>query len=204
MKELTSRQSEVLTSIHHYVEQHGFPPTIAELTTILGIRSANAVRDHLRTLARKGVIELTPAASRGIRLLTPQNDASTRLPIVGRVAAGSPILAEQHIEAHHQIDSTLFKPRADYLLRVHGTSMQNIGILDGDLLAVHQTEQAENGQIVVARIDNEVTVKRFKRTDYLVHLLPENNDFDPIEVDLRHEQLTIEGLGVGVVRREMN
>lgn len=204
MENLTSRQSEVLASIRDYIERHGFPPTIAELTSVLGIRSPNAVRDHLRTLARKEVIELTPATSRGIRLLTPQNDAATHLPIVGRVAAGSPILAEQHIEAHHQIDATLFKPRADYLLRVHGTSMQNAGILDGDLLAVHQTKQAENRQIVVARIDNEVTVKRFKRTDHLVHLLPENNDFDPIEVDLRHEQLTIEGLGVGVVRREMN
>ena len=204
MKELTSRQSEVLTSINHYIEQHGFPPTIAELTTLLGIRSPNGVRDHLHALARKGVIELTPAASRGIRLLNSQSDAPTRLPIVGRVAAGSPILAEQHIETHHQIDTTLFKPRAHYLLRVHGTSMQNAGILDDDLLAVHQTKQAENGQIVVARIDNEVTVKRFKRVDYLVHLLPENENFDPIEIDLRHEQLAIEGLGVGVVRREIN
>ena len=204
MESLTSRQSEVLTSIRDYIERHGFPPTIAELTTLLGIRSPNAVRDHLRTLARKGVIALTPAASRGIRLLTAPNNASIDLPIVGRVAAGSPILAEQHIEAHHQIDATLFQPRANYLLRVHGTSMQNAGILDGDLLAVHQTQQAENGQIIVARIDNEVTVKRFKRTDYLVHLLPENDDFDPIEIDLRREQLTIEGLGVGVVRSQIN
>lgn len=204
MENLTSRQSEVLASIRNYIERHGFPPTIAELTTLLGIRSPNAVRDHLRTLARKGVIALTPAASRGIRLLTAPNNASADLPIVGRVAAGSPILAEQHIEAHHQIDATLFQPRANYLLRVHGTSMQNAGILDGDLLAVHQTQQAENGQIIVARIDNEVTVKRFKRTDYLVHLLPENDDFDPIEIDLRHEQLTIEGLGVGVVRSQIN
>lgn len=205
MKALTSRQTEVLTSIRDYIDQHGFPPTIAELTALLGIRSPNAVRDHLRTLARKGVIELTPAASRGIRLLTAEeNNASTRLPIVGRVAAGSPILAAQHIETHYQIDTALFKPRADFLLRVHGTSMQNAGILDGDLLAVHQTEHAENGQIIVARIDDEVTVKRFKRTNYLVRLLPENDDFDPIEVDLRHEQLAVEGTAVGVVRPEIH
>ena len=201
MKLLTSRQSEVLTSIRDYIEQYGFPPTIAELTTLLGIRSPNAVRDHLRALARKGVIELTPAASRGIRLLTTEkNAASARLPIVGRVAAGSPILASQHIEMHYQIDTTVFKPHADYLLRVHGTSMQNAGILDGDLLAVHQTEQAENGQIVVARIEDEVTVKRFKRKNHQVQLLPENDDFEPIEVDLRHQQLTIEGTAVGVIR----
>lgn len=200
MENLTSRQSEVLASIRDYIERHGFPPTIAELTTLLGIRSPNAARDHLRTLARKGVIALTPAASRGIRLLTVPNNASTDLPIVGRVAAGSPILAAQHIEAHHQIDASLFKPRANYLLRVHGTSMQNAGILDGDLLAVHQTQQAENGQIVVARIDDEVTVKRFKRTNHQVQLLPENDAFDPIEIDLRHEQLTIEGTAVGIIR----
>ena len=201
MKPLTSRQSEVLASIRDYIEQYGFPPTIAELTTLLGIRSPNAVRDHLRTLARKGVIELTPAASRGIRLLAiEKNTASARLPIVGRVAAGSPILASQHIETHYQIDTTLFRPHADYLLRVHGTSMQNAGILDGDLLAVHQTEQVENGQIVVARIDDEVTVKRFKRANHQVQLLPENDDFEPIEIDLRRQQLVIEGTAVGVIR----
>ena len=201
MKTLTIRQSEVLACIREYIEQHGFPPTIAELGDLLGIRSPNAVRDHLRTLARKGAIELTPAASRGIHLLAAaNNETSRRLPIVGRVAAGSPILASQHIESHYQVDATFFRPLPDYLLRVHGVSMQNAGILDNDLLLVHQTEQAENGQIIVARIDDEVTVKRFKRTDYLVHLLPENDDFDPIEVDLRHEQLTVEGLCVGVIR----
>ncbi len=205
MKPLTSRQSEVLASIRNYIEQYGFPPTIAELTTLLGIRSPNAVRDHLRTLARKGVLELTPAASRGIRLLTTEKSAdTTRLPIVGRVAAGSPVLASQHIEMHYRIDTSLFRPRADYLLRVHGTSMQNAGILDGDLLAVHQTAHAENGQIIVARIDDEVTVKRFKRTNHQVQLLPENDDFEPMEIDLHYQQLVIEGLCVGVVRPEIN
>ena len=203
MQRLTARQTEVLANIRNHVETHGFPPTIAELATTLGINSPNAVRDHLRALARKGVIELTPAASRGIRLCSsPSQDlASLSLPVVGRVAAGSPILAEQHIETHHQIDATLFKPRADYLLQVRGNSMQNAGILDGDLLVVHKTVQVKNGQIVVARIDDEVTVKRFKQTTHIVHLLPENDDFSPIRIDLRHEQLTIEGLGVGVIRK---
>ena len=201
MQKLTPRQSEVLASIRHYSEEYGFPPTIAELATALGIRP-NAIRDHLRALARKGAIELTPAASRGIRLCDiTLNDALIRLPIIGRVAAGSPILAEQHIEAYHQIDATLFKPRANYLLRVRGDSMQNIGILNGDLLAVHKTEQVENGQIVVARIGDEVTVKRFKHTAHMVYLLPENDDFNPIEIDLRNEQLTIEGTAVGVIRK---
>ena len=124
-----------------------------------------------------------------------------RLPVIGRVAAGSPILAEQHIETYHHIDTALFKPRADYLLRVCGDSMQNAGILDGDLLVVHKTQQVENGQIVVARIDDEVTVKRFKHAAHMAYLLPENDDFSPIEIDLRNEQLTIEGLGVGVIRK---
>ena len=201
MQQLTSRQSEVLACIRHYVKEYGFPPTIAEIAAALGIRSPNAVRDHLRALARKGVIELTPAASRGIRLLSLADNDPMRLPVIGRVAAGSPVLAEQHIEAYHQLDARLFTPRADYLLRVHGTSMQNAGILDGDLLAVHKTEQAENGQIVVARIDDEVTVKRFRRTQHMAYLLPENDDFEPIEIDLRHMPLVIEGLGVGVIRK---
>ena len=204
MKQLTARQSEVLACIRHYFEKYGFPPTIAEIAAALDIRSPNAVRDHLRALARKEAIELTPAASRGIRLPPSASESGfIRLPIVGRVAAGSPILAEQHIETYHQIDNNLFKPRADYLLRVRGMSMQNVGILDGDLLAVHKTENAENGQIVVARIDGEVTVKRFKQATHMAYLLPENDDFDPLEIDLRHDQLTIEGLGVGVIRNRM-
>lgn len=203
MQKLTLRQAEVLDNIRDHVEEHGFPPTIAELAIALSINSPNAVRDHLRALARKGAIELTPTASRGIRLCTPslQGHESLRLPVVGRVAAGSPILAQQHIETYHQVDAALFNPRADYLLHVRGDSMQNAGILDGDLLAVHKTEQIENGQIVVARIDDEVTVKRFKQTAHTVHLLPENDNFNPIKIDLRREQLTIEGLGVGVIRK---
>ena len=205
MQQLTSRQLEVLEQLHHYVEQHGFPPTIAELATVLGINSPNAVRDHLRALARKGAIELTPTASRGIRLCeAPTQDNQTlRLPVVGRVAAGTPILAQQHIETYHQLDASLFRPQANYLLQVRGNSMQDAGVLDGDLLAVHKTTQATNGQIVVARIEDEVTVKRFKQTANKVFLLPENKDFEPIEIDLCHQACTIEGLGVGVVRKSV-
>ena len=150
--------------------------------------------DHLKALARKGVIELLPGASRGIRI------KDIGLPVVGRVAAGSPLLSEEHIEAHYQLDPALFKPRADYLLRVHGMSMRNAGILDGDLLAVHRTTEARNKQIVVARIDDEVTVKRFQRRGHTVTLLPENPRFSPIQVDLRQQSLVLEGLGVGVIR----
>lgn len=201
--ELTPRQNEILTLIRRRIEKTGLPPTRAEICIAMGFKSPNAAESHLRTLEAKGVIEIKPGASRGIRLvaqgaLAPEHS----LPVVGQVAAGEPILAVEHIEDHCRVDPRLFRPRADYLLRVKGNSMRDAGILDGDLLAVHGTRRAENGQIVVARLNGEdVTVKRFhRRSAYLVRLLPENPDFDPIELDLRNDSLAIEGLGVGVLR----
>ncbi len=198
---LTARQTQVLELIRTSIAGSGLPPTRAEIAEALGFRSANAAEDHLRALARKGAIELLPGASRGIRL-TEAYMERLELPVIGQVAAGHPILATEHIEARHQVDPDLFKPRADYLLRVKGMSMCEVGILDGDLLAVHATPEARNGQIVVARLDDEVTVKRFKRQGSRVWLLPENTAFDPLEVDLKHQALAIEGLGVGVLRTQ--
>lgn len=200
---LTQRQRQVLELIQNHLDETGFPPTRAEIARMLGFRSANAAEEHLRALARKGAIELLKGTSRGIRLLQrpPQG-----LPVVGRVAAGSPILAAEQIEDHHAVDPALFHPPADYLLRVQGMSMRDVGILDGDLLAVHSTRQAENGQIVVARLADEVTVKRLQRDRRWRHrlrLLPENADFQPIEVDLRYQELVIEGLGVGLLRNHL-
>jgi repressor LexA len=195
MTTLTARQAEILELIRASLETTGLPPTRAEIAQALGFRSVNAAEGHLKALARKGVIELMPGSSRGIRLIQ-----GTGLPVVGHVAAGSPILAEQHIETHYQIDPRLFTPRADYLLRVRGSSMQEAGILDGDLLAVHRSKEVHNGQIVVARLDDEVTVKRFKRKGNHVSLLPENPEFEPIEIDLTRQALEIEGIGVGVIR----
>ena len=195
MQELTPRQQEILSWIRDYMERTSMPPTRADLSRAMGFRSPNAAEEHLRTLERKGAIEILPGASRGIRLLE-----SGGLPLVGRVAAGSPILAAEHVEHHYRIDPTLFHPRADYLLRVRGMSMRDIGILDGDLLAVHQVAEAHPGQVVVARVNDEVTVKRFQREGPIVRLLPENPDFDPIVVDLRESELHIEGLAVGVIR----
>lgn len=201
MKPLTKRQSEVLACIRDYFSTHDLPPTIIEIAQTLSIRSPNAIRDHLRALERKGAIKLLPGTSRGIRLMTSAQEISTtQLPIIGQVAAGSPILAEQHIESYQQIDPQQFKPRAHYLLRVHGMSMKKIGILDGDLLAVHRLEDAENGQIIVARIDDEVTVKRLKRGKNIVYLYPENDDFDVIKIDLKNTDFAIEGIGVGIIR----
>lgn len=199
MINLTARQQEILDLIKSHIEETGYPPTRAEIAEILGFRSANAAEEHLKALARKGAIEMVAGASRGIRL----PDQSLGIPIVGRVAAGNPILAEEHIEDYCEIPQSFFHPRADYLLTVHGMSMRDAGILDGDLLAVHRTSQARNGEIIVARIEDEVTVKRFKRerNRALVQLLPENPDFDVIEVDLRDENFSIEGLSVGVIRR---
>ncbi|MGD2074233.1 MAG: transcriptional repressor LexA [Gammaproteobacteria bacterium] len=199
MQELTRRQGEILALIREYVYQEGYPPTRAEIAAAFGFRSPNAAEEHLRALERKGVIELLPGSSRGIRLLESEV-AEEGIPVVGRVAAGEPILAEQHIEDHYPVDPALFHPRAHYLLRVRGMSMRDIGIMDGDLLAVHRTQQVENGQIVVARLDEEVTVKRFRRRGSIVYLMPENQDFEPIRVDLRERPLVIEGLGVGVLR----
>jgi repressor LexA len=199
---LTPRQRQILDLIRRRIRETGYPPTRAEIAEAFGFRSVNAAVDHLKALARHGVIELQQGASRGIRLLEAADDELS-LPVVGRVAAGSPILAEEHIEEHHRVDPALFRPRADYLLRVRGTSMRDAGIFDGDLLAVHRTQEAQNGQIVVARLDDEVTVKRFRRHAHWVHrvqLLPENPAFQPISVDLRGQSLVIEGLGVGVLR----
>ncbi len=199
MQALTPRQAEVLALIRDHLARYGMPPTRAEIADELGFKSANAADDHLKALARKGAIVLTPGASRGVRLL--ENWVTTySLAIVGRVAAGSPIFCEQHIEDHLEIDGRVFKPRADYLLRVTGTSMLNAGILNRDLLAVHRTQEPNNGQIVVARINDEVTVKRFHRKGRRVQLKPENPDFPVLEVDLKSEQFEIEGIGVGVVR----
>jgi len=196
---LTARQTEILELIRGHIAEEGCPPTRAEIAASLGFRSANAAEDHLRALERKGVIELVPGSSRGIRLVGEMYG----LPVVGRVAAGEPVLAEQNIEDYCQVDAAAFHPQADYLLRVTGDSMKDIGILDGDLLAVHRTPHAENGQIVVARIDDEVTVKRYRQRGAIVRLLPENPDYEPIRVDLREQPLVIEGLGVGILRKEI-
>ncbi len=196
---LTARQTEILGWIREFMADTGMPPTRADMCAALGFRSPNAAEDHLRALARKGAIELLPGASRGIRMLGEQPRG---IPVVGRVAAGNPILATEHIEDYHRIEPGVFHPRADYFLRVRGMSMCDVGILDGDLLAVHAVSEAANGQIVVARLDDEVTVKRFRRRGNRVRLLPENSDFAPIEIDLRHRPLIIEGLGVGVLRNK--
>ncbi len=197
---LTKRQEEVLECIRGHIDATGYPPTRAEIATALGFKSANAAEEHLKALARKGAIEIIPGTSRGIRLPEPESE-SEGIPVVGRVAAGSPILAQEHIEEHCTISADFFHPPANYLLRVHGTSMRDIGIMDGDLLAVHQCTEARNGQIVVARIDDEVTVKRFRKDGHMVYLIAENTEFSPIEIDLRKQELSIEGLGVGVIRQ---
>lgn len=195
MDELTPRQAQILRLIREHLAHLGFPPTRAEICRAMGFSSPNAAEEHLRALERKGAIEMAPGASRGIRLKQLPG-----IPVVGRVAAGHPILAEQHIEGRYQLDPALFRPRADYLLRVRGSSMRDAGILDGDLLAVHRTQQVRSWQIVVARINDEVTVKRFRRQGSLVRLLPENPEFKPIRVDLKRDALVIEGIGVGIVR----
>lgn len=203
MEELTDRQAEILQLIRELTESSGFPPTRAEIARAMGFRSANAAEQHLRALARKGVIDISSGASRGIRVrdkLGPRHSRLMELPVVGRVAAGSPMLAEAHLQGRFQIDPNLFTPRADYLLRVRGMSMRDAGILDGDLLAVHRGHEARSGQIVVARLADEVTVKRLRRRGHTVHLLPENPDFEPIEVDLRRDSMMIEGIAVGVIR----
>ncbi|POU64928.1 LexA repressor [Pantoea sp. PSNIH4] len=197
MKTLTARQQQVYDLIRDHINQTGMPPTRAEIASRLGFRSPNAAEEHLKALARKGVIEMVSGASRGIRLMAEEENG---LPLIGRVAAGEPLLAQEHIESRFQVDPNLFKPHADFLLRVSGMSMKDIGIVDGDLLAVHKTQDVRNGQVVVARIDDEVTVKRLKKQGYTVQLLPENSDFQPIVVDLQQQTLTIEGLAVGVIR----
>ncbi|MBW4048713.1 MAG: transcriptional repressor LexA [Proteobacteria bacterium] len=214
---LTARQSEILTLIAKAIERTGYPPTRAEIAAELGFRSANAAEDHLHALARKGMIELTPGASRGIRLTSAARPSvrppgilaralpgmeQLMLPLVGRVAAGHPILAQEHIEQSIAVEAHLFQARPDYLLKVKGMSMQGAGIFDGDLLAVRQTQDVRNGQIVVARIGDEVTVKRLQRKGGHVELLPENPDFSPIVV--RADQaFAIEGLAVGLIRNTL-
>jgi len=195
---LTARQSQVLDLIRRHIHETGYPPTRADIAAELGFRSPNAAEEHLKALARKGAIEVIPGTSRGIRL--PEQSG---LPIVGRVAAGSPILATEHIEDVASVPPDFFRPAAHFLLRVQGDSMKDAGILEGDLLAVHRTHEARDGQIVVARIEDEVTVKRFERVrrGNRVRLLPENPAYEPIEVDLASQAFVIEGLSVGVLRR---
>ena len=196
---LTARQQQIFDCIREFMEAGGFPPTRAEIAAALGFRSVNAAEDHLKALARKGAISVPPGTSRGIRLIGGR--ARRRgVPVVGRVAAGRPILAEENMQGHYRLDPGLFRPRADYLLQVRGMSMRDAGILDGDLLAVHRTPEAELGAIVVARVDDEVTVKRFRRRGNIVRLMPENEDYEPIVIDLRREALALEGIGVGVIR----
>lgn len=201
MRPLTPRQQQIFDLIKDSIEVTGMPPTRAEIAQRLGFRSANAAEEHLKALARKGVIEMLPGMSRGIRLIGDDNEEmEAGLPLIGRVAAGEPILAQEHIETHYQVDQSLFKPHADFLLRVNGMSMKDIGIIDGDLLAVHKTHEARNGQIVVARVEDDVTVKRFERRGHIILLHPENEEFSPIQVDLSHQHFSIEGLAVGVIR----
>ncbi|MEO2267733.1 MULTISPECIES: transcriptional repressor LexA [Pseudoalteromonas] len=200
MRPLTNRQSQILELIKVFIKDTGMPPTRAEIAQTLGFRSANAAEEHLKALAKKGVIKMKPGASRGIQLVEEEEPEQLGLPLIGRVAAGEPILAQEHIESHCQIDPLLFKPAADYLLRVDGMSMKDIGIMDGDLLAVHRAQVAENGQVVVARVGDDVTVKRLEKAGRKVLLHAENEEFAPIEVDLEHESFNIEGLAVGVIR----
>lgn len=202
MRPLTPRQSEILELIKNNILDTGMPPTRAEIADRLGFKSANAAEEHLKALAKKGMIEIMQGTSRGIKLLVPLQDEEFEdgLPLIGRVAAGEPILAQQHVEGHYNLDASMFKPTADFLLRVHGDSMKDIGILDGDLLAVHSTKDVRNGQVVVARVEDEVTVKRLEQKGSQVILHPENQAFAPIKVDLSQQHFSIEGLAVGVIR----
>lgn len=199
MRPLTPRQAEILDLIKNNIAETGMPPTRAEIANRLGFKSANAAEEHLKALAKKGFIEIIPGTSRGIRL-PHEEQVETGLPLIGQVAAGEPILAQEHVEQYYQVDPNMFKPAADFLLRVRGDSMKNIGILEGDLLAVHKMQQARNGQVVVARVDDDVTVKRFEQKGNVIYLHAENEDYNPIKVDLSCQSLTIEGLAVGVIR----
>jgi repressor LexA len=208
MIKLTARQEEILNLIREAIENTGFPPTRAEIATELGFKSANAAEEHLQALARKGAIEISPGTSRGIRLVgaaaeaipMPPPTLMMALPLVGRVAAGSPILALEHVEATYSVDPAMFSSRPDFLLKVRGESMRDAGIMDGDLLAVKKVDSAKNGQIVVARIGDDVTVKRYRKTGSLVELLPENPDFKIIRVDPAVDEFALEGLAVGLMR----
>ena len=199
MRQLTPRQAQILEMIQEFIAETGMPPTRADIANALGFKSANAAEEHLRALQKKGVLDLIPVASRGIQLKDSLRE-QMGLPLVGRVAAGSPILAQEHIETHYKIDPALFNPKPHYLLRVDGMSMKDAGILDGDLVAVHRTPEVRSRQIVVARIDDEVTVKRYRQEGTVVWLMPENKDFEPIRVDLAEQEMVIEGVVVGVIR----
>ncbi|QBG37815.1 transcriptional repressor LexA [Litorilituus sediminis] len=199
MRPLTTRQQQIFDLIKEKIHDTGMPPTRAEIAEFFGFKSANAAEEHLKALAKKGYIEMLAGTSRGIRLAEELIEEEG-LPLIGRVAAGEPILAQEHVEDHYKMDGTLFHPAADYLLRVNGESMKDIGIMDGDLLAVHQTTDVHNGQVVVARVEDDVTVKRFKREGNIVYLHAENEAFEPIKVDLASQQFNIEGIAVGIVR----
>lgn len=200
MKKLTEKQLRVLNFVREAIEETGFPPTRAEIAQNLGFRSANAAEEHLKSLARKGAIEMIPGASRGIRILGEEKE-SEGLPIIGRVAAGEPILAQEHIEDYCNISGDFFHPKADFLLEVKGDSMINLGIFEGDFIAVHKTNVARNGDVIVARVNEEVTVKRYEKKASKIFLHPENDDYQPIEVDLKEQEFNVEGLYVGVIRR---
>ncbi|HEV6965884.1 MULTISPECIES: transcriptional repressor LexA [Roseateles] len=212
---LTARQQQIFDLVRQAIETTGAPPTRAEIAAELGFKSANAAEEHLQALARKGMLELVGGTSRGIRLKSDTLNAVNRarqatlplpalaqltLPLIGRVAAGAPILAQEHVEQTYAVEPSLFARKPDYLLKVKGMSMKDIGILDGDLLAVQSAKEARNGQIVVARVGEEVTVKRFKRGPEGIQLLPENPDFEPILVNEQSEGFSIEGLAVGLIR----
>jgi len=200
MRPLTERQAQILELIKQSIVTTGMPPTRAEIAKRLGFRSANAAEDHLKALAKKGQIEILPGTSRGIRLVEDISEVEAGLPVVGKVAAGSPILALEHVDNHINVDPTMFSPAADFLLRVEGESMKDIGIMDGDLLAVHKTQTARDGQVIVARVEEDVTVKRLERNGSQVILHAENQEFSPIKVDLNYQDFAIEGLAVGVIR----
>ena len=201
-KQLTERQQEIFDFVKNHISTTGMPPTRVEIAREIGFKSPNAAEEHLKALARKGYIEMLSGTSRGIRVLVNDEEAANEesLPLVGRVAAGTPIEAIEHIEDHYPVSGTMFNPTADYLLRVNGNSMENIGILDGDLLAVHKTKVAKNGQVVVARVDDEVTVKRLENKANLIYLHHENDELESIVVDPRFEYIEIEGIAVGVIR----
>lgn len=218
MLKLTARQEQILNLIKEAIENTGFPPTRAEIAAELGFRSTNAAEEHLQALARKGAIEISPGTSRGIRLREAATDSGLNrsgaqqtapphpalmqlnLPLIGRVAAGSPILAQEHVEATYNVDSSLFSIKPDYLLKVRGLSMRDAGILDGDLLAVKKADSAKNGQIVVARLGDDVTVKRYQKSGSIIELFPENPDFEPIRVEASSDDFALEGLAVGLLR----
>lgn len=195
MIKLTPRQQEILDFIKNSLEVLGAPPTRAEIAQAFGFASPNAAEEHIKALAKKGVINLEPGSARGIRLVEQLG-----LPLIGSVAAGSPILAVENIQHRYQLDPNFFAPKADYLLKVRGNSMIDAGIFDGDLLAVHATREARNGQVVVARIDDEVTVKRYKKRGNVVELIAESAGYEPIIVDTKRQALEIEGLAVGLIR----